>query len=99
MSAQIQGHCWHCGAALGSQDFGRETNCLSCGKPTRVCRNCRWFSSAATNQCREPMAERVLEKERANYCEFFEATLEPAAAGGDSEAAALQQTAEALFKL
>ena len=92
------GRCWHCGAALGARDYGRETNCLSCGRPTRVCRNCRWFSRGAPNQCREPSAEPVLEKERANYCEFFEPSPDAGAGVSSKPDDDLMKKAEDLFK-
>lgn len=68
----IQGSCWHCGHALVAADYGRETRCPGCNKPTRVCRNCRHFAPGRPNDCVEPLAEPVLEKQRANFCEFFE---------------------------
>jgi hypothetical protein len=97
MEETILGSCWHCGVDLQAQDYGRETQCLKCGKPTRVCRNCRWFDTGRANQCQEPMAEKVMDKQRANFCEFFEPTMRSA----ESEAGALdalRRAAEDLFK-
>jgi hypothetical protein len=37
-----------------------------------VCRNCAFYAAGAYNDCREPCAERVVDKERANFCEFFQ---------------------------
>ena len=37
------------------------------------CRNCRFHDAAAHNQCREPQADWVKEKEMANFCDYFEA--------------------------
>ena len=34
--------------------------------------NCRLHDSGANNQCREPQAEWVTDKDKANFCEFFE---------------------------
>jgi threonine dehydrogenase-like Zn-dependent dehydrogenase len=98
MSKEILGKCWSCGAALGSHDYGRESNCLVCGKPTRVCRNCRWFAPGRPNDCEEPMAEPVLDKQRANFCGFFEATGEVGDNDGGSSAEDLRKAAEELFK-
>ncbi len=96
MKTEKIGNCWHCSADLGMHDYGRETNCPGCGKPTRVCRNCRWYDPSRANQCQEPMAEEVMDKIRANYCEYFEATVQT---GGDGGAAdALRRAAEELFK-
>lgn len=97
MAEDIIGCCWHCGASLGPHDYGRETGCPGCGKPTRVCRNCSWFDRTRANACQEPRAEPVLEKQRANFCEFFEPTT-PASAGSVTPEEALRQAAEALFK-
>ncbi len=97
MTRSIIGKCWHCGAELSAADYGRETACLACGKPTRVCRNCRWYDPARTNQCQEPMAERVMAKERANYCEFFEATM-VLQSEGNTATESLRQAADDMFK-
>lgn len=98
MTEQKTGRCWHCGAELEAADYGRENNCISCGKPTRVCWNCRWFLPGKANECEEPMAEKVMEKGRANYCEYFEPTFNTsgrAVQDGDE----LKRAADDLFKL
>jgi len=38
----------------------------------RVCLNCRHFDLAVAQQCRESRAEPVAEKDRANFCEWFD---------------------------
>ena len=98
MSNEMLGKCWNCGAALVSLDFGRENSCLGCGKPTRVCRNCRWFAPGRPNDCEEPMAEEVMDKQRANFCGFFEATEDVAESDGKPSAEDLRKAAEDLFK-
>jgi hypothetical protein len=97
-SETIVGKCWHCGAELQSVDYGRESNCRSCDKPTRVCHNCRWYAPDRANQCEEPMAERVLDKTRANFCDFFEPTATPHGTSDNGSNDALRQAAEDLFK-
>lgn len=98
MSDMIRGSCWHCGRGLTAADYGRETNCPDCGKPTRACRNCRHYAPGRPNECIEPMVERVLEKERANFCELFEPTDSPVGGGPSSGAGDLILAAEDLFK-
>ncbi len=98
MENEAIGQCWQCGAELHKHDFGRETNCLSCGKPTRVCLNCRWYDTASSDQCREPSAEPVLDKSRANYCEFFEPAERKEGEGAPNSNDTLRQAAEDLFK-
>lgn len=92
-----EGSCWHCGQALRGGDYQRENRCPACGRATRSCRNCRFFAPGRPNECVEPLVERVVEKERTNFCDFFE----PATRSqGESPAAAedLLKAAEDLFK-
>ncbi|MEA3277325.1 MAG: hypothetical protein U9Q81_19000 [Pseudomonadota bacterium] len=98
MSDQIQGRCWHCGNGLTAADLGRESACAHCGKDTRVCRNCRHYAPGRPNDCVEPMVEKVLNKERANFCELFEPTATPASSGPEPAADDLRKAAEDLFK-
>lgn len=72
MTSEIIGSCWSCGSGLKASDYGRETNCLKCNKPTRVCLNCRWYAPSRPNACEEPIAESVMDKNRPNFCSYFE---------------------------
>ena len=98
MSHPVKGKCWHCGADLLDVDYAREGNCPSCGKPTHVCRNCRWYAPGKPNQCAEPVAEPVVEKLRANFCGYFEPTraVSPNATANADDS--LRKAAEDLFK-
>ena len=51
---------------------GRGETCPFCGADLKVCLNCRFYDEGSYNSCREPQAERVLDKDRANYCEYFQ---------------------------
>lgn len=53
---------------------GRGDSCHSCGSDIKVCLNCRFYDANSYNECREPSADRVVDKDRANFCEFFELT-------------------------
>ncbi|MFZ1538120.1 MAG: hypothetical protein WAT23_12145 [Chromatiaceae bacterium] len=98
MATDIIGHCWHCGHDLTPCDYGRESLCLGCGKPTRVCRNCRHYAPGRPNACLEPMTELVAEKERANFCELFDPADRSGGDSGQSRATNLLQRAQDLFK-
>lgn len=64
--------CHACATDLESEDpVGRSARCLKCGSDLRCCRNCRFYDLSAYNECAEPSAERVLDKERANFCDYF----------------------------
>jgi predicted RNA-binding Zn-ribbon protein involved in translation (DUF1610 family) len=98
MASDVVGRCWSCGQGLTKADYGRENTCPGCGKPTRVCRNCRHFAPGRPNDCVEPLAERVLDKERANFCELFDPSHRPSAAPGSAGADDLLERAQDLFK-
>ena len=69
--------------------------CDKCGADLHCCRCCRFFDPGSYNQCKEPSAELVREKDRRNLCDyFFPAT----AKSTEDPAAALKRAAEALFK-
>jgi predicted RNA-binding Zn-ribbon protein involved in translation (DUF1610 family) len=98
MDSEIIGRCWSCSAGLAASDYGRENSCLTCGKAIRVCRNCRWFAPGRPNDCEEPMAEEVVDRERANFCDFFEPSSEAGAGEQASSQEELLKAAEDLFK-
>ena len=89
------GNCWNCGQALGPLDYGRQDSCPKCGRDTRACKGCVHFEASANNQCREPQADRVVDKEHANFCDYFK----PSARGGSGAPTrdAMKAAAEALF--
>jgi len=98
MSDDIIGACWNCGHGLTKADYGREADCPGCHKPTRVCRNCRQFSPGRPNDCAEPLAEHLLEKERANFCEYFDPADNPDTSPLEHNQDSLLKAAEDLFK-
>ena len=51
--------------------IGRRDVCPGCGADLTCCLNCSFHDRAASKQCREPMAELVKDKERANFCDYF----------------------------
>jgi len=64
--------CHACGKELQiERKVGRSEACPHCGADLHVCLNCLFFSPAEYNQCREPQAERVVEKSRSNFCDYF----------------------------
>ncbi|MEW5807585.1 MAG: hypothetical protein AB1756_09610 [Acidobacteriota bacterium] len=65
--------CFHCGSDIELQEkFSRSDVCRRCGSAIRCCRNCRFYDRPSHNQCLEPAAEWVSDKERSNFCEYFE---------------------------
>ncbi|MBF0127876.1 MAG: hypothetical protein HQM02_11800 [Magnetococcales bacterium] len=68
---------------LPATGFGRSDTCAGCSKDTRVCLNCRFHDPGSYNECRETVAERMVDKERANFCDHFKSKgAMPRAEGG-----------------
>ncbi len=89
--------CYHCGVEVKFQDrVGRTETCL-CGTDLHCCLNCVFYDTSAYNDCREPNAERVLEKGRSNFCDYFEFVLDRKSKLSSREKDAKSQL-EALFK-
>ena len=100
----MAGKCFSCKGEvhLPRGAVSRAEVCLVCGADVRVCYNCLYYEVGAYNSCREPQAERVVEKDRANFCDYFSFTggsngIASGAAAGDGKAA-LRQQFEGLFK-
>ena len=64
--------CHACGRPIAARERpGRRDRCERCGADLHCCRQCRFYDPRAYNACAEPQAERVLDKERANFCDYF----------------------------
>lgn len=78
MAKDINGNeylsCWNCGADLGihvNSHISRTEICEKCHASIHCCRMCEFFEKDAYNQCRETQAERITEKDKANFCGYF----------------------------
>lgn len=63
--------CRACGKSFESSSSMRE-ECPHCGADIHACVYCRFYSESAYNKCKEPQAERIVDKARNNYCDYFE---------------------------
>lgn len=88
-------NCFSCGKTLTPSDYGRGDICPGCRRDTRVCRNCQHWDPKMNNECKEPSADRVVEKEKSNFCDYFVAGSHTASGKSALDAKA---AAEALFK-
>ena len=63
---------------------------VPCGcLPLKCCLNCTFHDPSSYNECREPSAERVVDKEAANFCDYFSSAVRgetgtAASTGGDA---------------
>ena len=62
----------------------------------RCCRQCKFYDPHAYNECKEVSAERVIDKERANFCEYF--VPRGSSSSAPERAADAREALEALFR-
>jgi len=73
----------------------RHEECSHCRAQLHVCRMCLYFDTAAPQQCREPVADNVSDKQRANFCGYFQ--INPQAYADPSDQTADSRQLGALF--
>ena len=90
--------CYACKNELGLEAEAKvvkSEECPHCYASVRCCKMCKFYDKKSYNECREPSADRIVEKEKANFCDFF--VLGPQDENDNGEKSALD-AANALFK-
>lgn len=76
MSDTAKVACHACGATSEvPAPVSRRESCSRCGAELHCCLNCTFHDRSAYNECREPTAERVVDKDRSNFCDYFAPTV------------------------
>jgi len=85
--------CWRCGDSLEklTLPLARMDECPACNAHLHICRMCINYDPSVTKACREDDADEVREKERANFCDYFQ----PAENAFDAGRAATEKQAAA----
>jgi len=102
MSEQAQ--CWKCGAPvqelllMPGRRVARLAECRQCHGDLHVCRACAFYDTRVARQCRETVAEEVLDKVRANFCDYFQYRADAYQPGDSSGAEAARKALEDLFR-
>lgn len=76
-------------------NISRTEECPYCYANIHSCKMCKFFNTSSYNNCSEPSAERVVEKEKANFCDFYQLTNSTDSTNNINDAKA---AAAALFK-
>jgi hypothetical protein len=74
----------------------RSDSCPHCGHDLHCCLQCKFHDPGSYNECKEASAERVVDKERANFCDYF--SLKGSKEGVFGKEAIAKQALEDLFK-
>lgn len=91
--------CFKCQYLLDymtEQKIQRSDECPKCYSPIRCCKMCKYYDPKSYNECSEPAADRVVEKEKVNFCDFF--VLASNAKSSSTTKEDLWAQANALFK-
>jgi len=91
--------CYNCGKdVLVQKRPWRQDTCPNCNAYLHSCRNCRFHDENIRNQCREPMADWITDKELGNFCDYFEASLEVKKVSSGNRREDARKKLEELFK-
>jgi len=65
--------CWKCGGPLKHFEYpySRYDECTVCKADLHVCLLCRQYDPSVADACREDRADYILDKDKANFCEYF----------------------------
>ena len=65
--------CWKCGGSLRGvpRPIRRLARCPACRADLHVCKLCRHFAPGVLGECLHERAERVVDKEGANFCTYW----------------------------
>lgn len=87
-SRSVDIQCWKCGKNLKKLllPFSRYEECSTCNADLHVCIACKNYASALNDACREERADFVLDKDKANFCDYFKANPRPFQPKDTSEA-------------
>ena len=93
--------CHKCGGSISlafREKVMRKDLCPTCEADLHCCSNCKFFDTGRNNECSEPQAEWVKDKEKANFCNFFDPSSEFHSVIDDASQSDLLKAAEDLFK-
>lgn len=91
--------CAFCGGRIIIEgQVGRQDTCPHCNRDLRCCIQCKFFDRNAYNECREVSAERIIDKERANFCDHYVLSGTKGHSGQFNRNRDAREALEALFK-
>ncbi|MCG8607655.1 hypothetical protein MJD09_22055 [bacterium] len=90
--------CYRCRTVINLDGKpGRNETCPKCHAYLHSCLNCNFYDPNAHNQCREPQAEWVKDKEMGNFCDYYDPASQAKSSSSDRKEDALKKLND-LFK-
>jgi hypothetical protein len=92
-------NCASCGEKLPAPPWYRSDECPKCAASLHACVHCHFLDPLKENQCGEPQAERIVDKERANFCDYFKGVGSNAIGNNKGQTGEKEKTLNELEKL
>ena len=94
--------CWKCKKEIKISEIYRNSECPLCHADLHACKGCKFYSTQSHYECRETIDEKIVDKEKSNFCEYFSVNtnLSSDSQGGNSaedKAKAAKDAFNALF--
>ncbi len=98
-SRSIDMQCWKCGIELKNLllPFSRYEECSACKCDLHCCIACKSYDLSVSDSCHEDRADFVLDKDKANFCDYFKANTRAYQKKDNAEAIAAQARLAELF--
>jgi hypothetical protein len=98
-SRNITIQCWKCGSTLRNLllPFSRYEECSICNADLHACISCKNYAPSISDGCSEDRADFVLDKEKANFCDFFKVNPKAYRTKDDTAAKAAKASLAELF--
>jgi len=90
--------CYKCDkdtALNNEQKISRQEECQHCFASLHCCKMCGFYDMSSYNECREPSANRILDKEKPNFCDYFKLQ---GKSGNGPQSKDIFSAADSLFK-
>ena len=90
--------CYKCSAPLDLElnaRVNRSEECPKCYANIHSCKMCGFYDKNAYNECKENMANRIVDKEMANFCDYYSLA---AITNNAKDASSLIEQANSIFK-
>ena len=93
--------CWKCEASLVdvALPFSRLAKCKECHSDLHVCHMCKFYEPSVANSCTEPIAEKVNDKRRKNFCGYLQPNPDIRRRANGIESTQSKQQLDALFSI
>lgn len=98
-SRSVDMQCWKCGQELKNLllPFSRYEECNFCKADLHACIACKNYDPSVSDACREDRADFILDKDKANFCDYFKVNTHPYQKQDNKEAKAARAKLAELF--